>query len=150
MKTKKILYFLLIITSLSSCGTKKESYKSKNVEVDTIFNSNFSYNYSNDDYEDLEKLGKLIKKNADNISDIDIYKEKKESNLDSSIKYTIVNEAELRKDPIEDGDNIIEKIPANTKVELIKNLNVDGEKWSKISYNGNKGYVKRNFLKEIK
>lgn len=77
MKIKKILYFLLIITSLSSCGTKKESYKSKNVEVDTIFNSNFSYNYSNDDYEDLEKLGKLIKKNADNISDIDIDKEKK-------------------------------------------------------------------------
>ena len=50
---------------------------------------------------------------------------------------------------VEDEDNIIEKIPENTKVELFKNVNVDGKKWSKISYNGIMGYVKRNFLKEI-
>lgn len=149
MKFKKIICFLVILISLSSCGAKKEKYKSKNVEVNTIFDSNFSYNYSNDDDEELENLGRLIKDKANDISDTDIMKEKKGSNLEVSKNFTTKKEVEFRKNPFEDEDNIIEKIPENTKVEIIKNVSVDGKKWSKISYNGNKGYVKRSFLKEI-
>ncbi|MDU5503550.1 MAG: SH3 domain-containing protein [Anaerococcus vaginalis] len=145
MKIKKIICFLVILVSLSSCKAKKENYQSKNVKVDTIFDSDFSYDDTEE--EQVENLSKILKQGIDEIPNLD---DNKESNSKKGEKYTIVNEAELRKDPIEDGDNVIEKIPANTKVELIKNLNVDGEKWSKISYNGNKGYVKRNFLKEIK
>lgn len=142
MKIKKIICFLVILVSLSSCKAKKENYQSKDVKVDTIFDSDFSY----DDTEErqLESLSKMLKKGIDDIPDLD---DNKESNLKKGEKYTIANETELRKDPSEDENNVIEKIPANTKVELIKNLNVDGEKWSKISYNGNEGYVKRNSLK---
>ena len=150
MKLKKILCFLVIIISLSSCKAEKEKYKSKNLEVDTIFDSNFSYNYSNDDDEELENLGRLIKDKADDISDTDIMKEKNDSNLEVSKEFTTKKEIEFRKNPFEDEDNIIEKIPENTKVEVIKNVSVDGKKWSKISYNGNIGYVKRGFLKAIK
>lgn len=150
MKLKKILCFLVIIISLSSCKAEKEKYKSKNLEVDTIFDSNFSYNYSNDDDEELENLGRLIKDKADDISDTDIINEKKDSNLEVSKEFTTKKEIEFRKNPFEDEDNIIEKIPENTKVEVIKNVSVDGKKWSKISYNGNIGYVKRGFLKAIK
>lgn len=150
MKLKKILCFLVIIISLSSCKAEKEKYKSKNLEVDTIFDSNFSYNYSNDDDEELENLGRLIKDKADDISDTDIMKEKNDSNLEVSKEFTTKKEVEFRKKTFEDEDNIIEKIPENTKVEIIKNVSVDGKKWSKVSYNGNTGYVKRSFLKEIK
>ncbi|WP_236786062.1 SH3 domain-containing protein [Anaerococcus ihuae] len=146
MKFKKIICLLVILISLSSCKAKKEKYQSKNVEVDTIFDSDFSYD--NSEEEQLENLTKLLKQGIDEIPNVD-EKEKKDSNLEISKGFATKKDIEFRKDPLEDEDNIIGKIPKNTKVEIIKNVNVDGKKWSKISYNGNKGYVKRSFLKEI-
>lgn len=144
MKFKKIICFLVILISLSSCGAKKEKYQSKNVEVDTIFDSDFSYD--NTEEEQLENLSKMLKQGIDEIPNVDV-KEKKDSNLEVSKEFATKKDLEFRKDPFEDEDNIIGKIPEGTKVEVIKNINVDGKKWSKISYNGNTGYVKRNFLK---
>ena len=150
MKIKKIICLLVLLISLSSCKEEKENYQSKNVDVDTIFDSNFSYDYSDDEDEDLEKLTKLIKKSANELSSTEDIKEKGDSNLGMGKEFVISSKTDFRKEPFEDEDNIIGKIPENTKVELIKIVNVDGTKWSKISYNGNKGYVKRNSLKEIK
>ena len=150
MKIKKIICLLVLLISLSSCKEEKENYQSKNVDVDTIFDSDFSYDYSDDEDEDLEKLTKLIKKSANELSSTEDIKEKEDSNLGIGKEFVISSKTDFRKEPLEDEDNIIEKIPKNTKVELIKIVNVDGIKWSKISYNGNKGYVKRNSLKEIK
>lgn len=147
MKFKKIICLLVILISLSSCKAKKEKYQSKNVEVDTIFDSDFSY--YNTEEEQLENLSKILKQGIDEIPNLD-EKENKDSNLEVSKEFATKKDVEFRKSPFEDEDNLIEKIPENTKVELIKNVNVDGKKWSKISYNGNKGYVKRSFLKEIK
>lgn len=147
MKFKKIICLLVILISLSSCKAKKEKYQSKNVEVDTIFDSDFSYDDTEE--EQLENLSKMLKQGIDEIPNLD-EKEKKDSNLEISKEFATKKDIEFRKDPLEDEDNIIGKIPENTKVELIKNVNVDDEKWSKISYNGNKGYVKRSLLKEIK
>lgn len=147
MKFKKIICLLVILISLSSCKAKKEKYQSKNVEVDTIFDSDFSYDDTEE--EQIENLSKMLKQGIDEIPNLD-EKEKKDSNLEVSKEFAIKKDVEFRKEPFDDEDNIIEKIPENTKVELIKNVNVDGKKWSKISYNGNKGYVKRSFLKEIK
>ena len=144
MKFKKIICFLVILISLSSCGAKKEKYQSKNVEVDTIFDSDFSYD--NTEEEQLENLSKMLKQGIDEIPNVD-EKEKKDSNLEVSKEFATKKDLEFRKNPFEDEDNIIGKIPEGTKVEVIKNINVDGKKWSKISYNGNTGYVKRNFLK---
>lgn len=147
MKFKKIICFLVILISLSSCKAKKEKYQSKNVEVDTIFDSDFSYDDTEE--EQIENLSKMLKQGIDEIPNLD-EKEKKDSNLEVSKEFTTKKEIEFRKNPFEDEDNIIEKIPENTKVEVIKNVSVDGKKWSKISYNGNIGYVKRGFLKAIK
>lgn len=147
MKFKKIICFLMILISLSSCGAKKEKYQSKNVDVDTIFDSDFSYD--NTEEEQLEYLSKMLKQGIDEIPNID-EKEKKDSNLEVSKEFTTKKEIDFRKDPFEDEDNIIEKIPENTKVELIKSVNVDGIKWSKISFDGNIGYVRRNVLKNEK
>ncbi|MDU2830328.1 MAG: SH3 domain-containing protein [Anaerococcus sp.] len=147
MKFKKIICFLVILISLSSCKAKKEKYQSKNVEVDTIFDSDFSYDDTEE--EQIENLSKMLKQGIDEIPNLD-EKEKKDSNLEVSKEFTTKKEIEFRKNPFEDEDNIIEKIPENTKVEFIKNVSVDGKKWSKISYNGNTGYVKRSFLKAIK
>lgn len=147
MKFKKIICFLVILISLSSCKAKKEKYQSKNVEVDTIFDSDFSYDDTEE--EQIENLSKMLKQGIDEIPNID-EKEKKDSNLEISKEFATKKDLEFRKSPFEDEDNLIEKMPENTKVELIKNVNVDGKKWSKISYNGKKGYVKRSFLKEIK
>lgn len=147
MRFKKIICLLVILISLSSCKAKKEKYQSKNVEVDTIFDSDFSYDDTEE--EQIENLSKMLKQGIDEIPNLD-EKEKKDSNLEVSKEFAIKKDVEFRKEPFDDEDNIIEKIPENTKVELIKNVNVDGKKWSKISYNGNKGYVKRSFLKEIK
>ena len=147
MKLKKIICFLVILISLSSCGAKKEKYQSKNVDVDTIFDSDFSYD--NTEEEQLENLSKMLKQGIDEIPNVE-NKKNKDSNLEVSKNFTTKKEVEFRKNPFEDEDNIIEKIPENTKVELIKNVSVDGKKWSKISYNGNTGYVKRSFLKAIK
>lgn len=147
MKFKKIICFLVILISLSSCKAKEEKYHSKNVEVDTIFDSDFSYDDTEE--EQIENLSKMLKQGIDEIPNVD-EKEKKDSNLEVSKEFTTKKDIEFRKNPFEDEDNIIEKIPENTKVELIKNVTVDGKKWSKISFNGNKGYVKRSFLKEIK
>ena len=144
MKFKKIICFLVILISLSSCGAKKEKYQSKNVEVDTIFDSDFSYD--NTEEEQLENLSKMLKQGIDEIPNVD-EKEKKDSNLEVSKEFATKKDLEFRKNPFEDEDNIIGKIPEGTKVGVIKNINVDGKKWSKISYNGNTGYVKRNFLK---
>lgn len=144
MKFKKIICFLVILISLSSCGAKKEKYQSKNVEVDTIFDSDFSYD--NTEEEQLENLSKMLKQGIDEIPNVD-ENEKKDSNLEVSKEFATKKDLEFRKNPFEDEDNIIGKIPEGTKVEVIKNVNVDGKKWSKISYNGNTGYVKRNFLK---
>ena len=146
MKLKKIICFLVILISLSSCGAKKEKYQSKNVDVDTIFDSDFSYD--NTEEEQLENLSKMLKQGIDEMPNVE-NKKNKDSNLEVSKNITTKKEVEFRKNPFEDEDNIIEKIPENTKVELIKNVSVDGKKWSKISYNGNTGYVKRSFLKEI-
>ena len=147
MKLKKIICFLVILISLSSCGAKKEKYQSKNVDVDTIFDSDFSYDDTEE--EQIENLSKMLKQGIDEIPNLD-EKEKKDSNLEVSKEFTTKKEIEFRENPFEDEDNIIEKIPENTKVEVIKNVSVDGKKWSKISYNGNIGYVKRGFLKAIK
>lgn len=147
MKFKKIICFLMILISLSSCGAKKEKYQSKKVDVDTIFDSDFSYD--NTEEEQLEYLSKMLKQGIDEIPNID-EKEKKDSNLEVSKEFTTKKEIEFRKDPFEDEDNIIEKIPENTEVELIKSVNVDGIKWSKISFDGNIGYVRRNVLKNEK
>ena len=147
MKFKKIICFLMILISLSSCGAKKEKYQSKNVDVDTIFDSDFSYD--NTEEEQLEYLSKMLKQGIDEIPNID-EKEKKDSNLEVSKEFTTKKEIDFRKDPFEDEDNIIEKIPENTKVELIKSVDVDGIKWSKISFDGNIGYVRRNVLKNEK
>lgn len=147
MKFKKIICFLMILISLSSCGAKKEKYQSKNVDVDTIFDSDFSYD--NTEEEQLEYLSKMLKQGIDEIPNID-EKEKKDSNLEVSKEFTTKKEIEFRKDPFEDEDNIIEKIPENTEVELIKSVNVDGIKWSKISFDGKVGYVRRNVLKNEK
>lgn len=147
MKLKKIICFLVILISLSSCGAKKEKYQSKNVDVDTIFDSDFSYDDTEE--EQIENLSKMLKQGIDEIPNLD-EKEKKDSNLEVSKEFTTKKEIEFRKNPFEDEDNIIEKIPENTKVEVIKNVSVDGKKWSRISYNGNIGYVKRGFLKAIK
>lgn len=147
MKFKKIICFLMILISLSSCGAKKEKYQSKNVDVDTIFDSDFSYD--NTEEEQLEYLSKMLKQGIDEIPNID-EKEKKDSNLEVSKEFTTKKEIDFRKDPFEDEDNIIEKIPENTKVELIKSVNVDGIKWSKISFDGKVGYVRRNVLKNEK
>lgn len=147
MKFKKIICFLVILISLSSCKAKKEKYQSKNVEVDTIFDSDFSYDDTEE--EQIENLSKMLKQGIDEIPNID-EKEKKDSNLEVSKEFTTKKEIEFRKDPFEDEDNIIEKIPENTEVELIKSVNVDGIKWSKISFDGNIGYVRRNVLKNEK
>lgn len=147
MKFKKIICFLVILISLSSCKAKKEKYQSKNVEVDTIFDSDFSYDDTEE--EQIENLSKMLKQGIDEIPNID-EKEKKDSNLEVSKEFTTKKEIDFRKDPFEDEDNIIEKIPENTKVELIKSVNVDGIKWSKISFEGNIGYVRRNVLKNEK
>lgn len=144
MKLKKIICFLVILISLSSCGAKKEKYQSKNVDVDTIFDSDFSYD--NTEEEQLENLSKMLKQGIDEIPNVE-NKKNKDSNLEVSKNITTKKEVEFRKNPFEDEDNIIEKIPENTKVDLIKNVSVDGKKWSKISYNGNTGYVKRSYLK---
>lgn len=144
MKLKKIICFLVILISVSSCGAKKEKYQSKNVEVDTIFDSDFSYD--NTEEEQLENLSKMLKQGIDEIPNVD-EKEIKDSNLEVSKEFATKKDLEFRKNPFEDEDNIIEKIPEDTKVEVIKNINVDGKKWSKISYNGNTGYVRNDFLK---
>lgn len=147
MKLKKIICFLVILISLSSCGAKKEKYQSKNVDVDTIFDSDFSYD--NTEEEQLEYLSKMLKQGIDEIPNIED-KDKKGSNLEVSKEFTAKKDIDLRKDPFEDEDNIIEKIPENSKVKFIKNVNVDGKKWSKVTYNDNTGYVKRSYLKAIK
>lgn len=147
MKFKKIICFLVILISLSSCKAKKEKYQSKNVEVDTIFDSDFSYDDTEE--EQIENLSKMLKQGIDEIPNLD-EKEKKDSNLEVSKEFTTKKEIEFRKNPFEDEDNIIEKIPENTKIEIIKNVSVDGKKWSKITYKDNTGYVKRGFLKAIK
>lgn len=147
MKLKKIICFLVILISLSSCGAKKEKYQSKNVDVDTIFDSDFSYD--NTEEEQLEYLSKMLKQGIDEISNIED-KDKKSSNLEVSKEFTAKKDIDLRKDPFEDEDNVIEKIPENSKVKFIKNVNVDGTKWSKISFDGNIGYVRRNVLKNEK
>lgn len=147
MKFKNIICFLVILISLSSCKAKKEKYQSKNVEVDTIFDSDFSYDDTEE--EQIENLSKMLKQGIDEIPNLD-EKEKKDSNLEVSKEFATKKDVEFRKNPFEDEDNLIEKIPENTKVEVIKNVSVDGKKWSKISYNGNTGYVKRGFLKAIK
>lgn len=144
MKLKKIICFLVILISVSSCGAKKEKYQSKNVEVDTIFDSDFSYD--NTEEEQLDNLSKMLKQGIDEIPNVD-EKEIKDSNLEVSKEFATKKDLEFRKNPFEDEDNIIEKIPEDTKVEVIKNINVDGKKWSKISYNGNTGYVRNDFLK---
>lgn len=150
MKIKKIICLLVLLISLSSCKEEKENYQSKNVDVDTIFDSDFSYDYSDDEDEELEKLTKLIKKSANELSSTEDIKEKEDSNLGIGKEFVISSKTDFRKEPFEDEDNIIEKIPKNSKVNLIKNIKVDGQKWSKISFNGNIGYVRRNALKNEK
>lgn len=144
MKLKKIICFLVILISLSSCGAKKEKYQSRDVEVATIFDSDFSYD--NTEEEQLENLSKMLKQGIDEIPNVEV-NDNKDSNLEISKEFTTKKDTEFRKKPFEDEDNIIEKIPENTKVELIKNLSVEGKKWSKISYKGNTGYVEKNYLK---
>lgn len=147
MKIKKIICLIIILLGVSSCKAEQEKYKSKNIDVDTVFDSNFSYDDTEE--EQLENLSKMLKQGIDEIPNVD-EKENIDSNLENSKDFTTKSAVYFRKSPFEDEDNIIEKIPENTKVKLIKSVNVDGTKWSKISYNGNKGYVKRNSLKEIK
>ena len=132
MKIKKIICLLVLLISLSSCKEEKENYQSKNVDVDTIFDSDFSYDYSDDEDEELEKLTKLIKKSANELSSTEDIKEKEDSNLGIGKEFVISSKTDFR------------------KVNLIKNVKVDGQKWSKISFNGNIGYVRRNALKNEK
>ena len=96
MKLKKIICFLVILISLSSCGAKKEKYQSKNVEVDTIFDSDFSYD--NTEEEQLENLSKMLKQGIDEIPNVD-EKEKKDSNLEVSKEFTTKKDIEFRKNP---------------------------------------------------
>lgn len=159
MKIKKIILCFVFVFALSSCSNNKEEYKSKDVKVSTIYDSDFSDHIDIDDELEDDEFYKKLKEDLVKDYDSDVLSdpmeeyntgdELKEDNLDKNSGYETRNNVNLMKKPSNKESDFVITITKGSRVELIRNKEVDGIKWSEISYKGKKGYLRRDSLKKI-
>lgn len=100
-----------------------------------IFSINLSQSSVNQESTELINQKQTTSKTPDESTVVD--------NPTTMYVTNVKNSIYLRSEPVEDDKNIITTIPVGEQVVWIENTNII---FSKISYNGTNGYVKRDYL----
>lgn len=95
------------------------------------------------DEDSVKEVKENIKKNNN---------EKIESNpnarKDLTSKARTTSNVNLRESPTTDEDNFITSVPGGESVEILEEVESNGEAWTKISYDGYEGFVNSNFIEK--
>ncbi|MDY3006744.1 SH3 domain-containing protein [Anaerococcus porci] len=135
MNLKKVILSLFLIIILASCSKKEESYEKRDVKIDSVFDN---VNLSKEDKKDNEAK-EDVKENSNKVAE----------NQDKADESTVARtnaEVNLRESPTTKEDNFITSLPNNAEVNILEEVQANGEAWLKISYKGREGFVKSDFV----
>ncbi|MSS77690.1 SH3 domain-containing protein [Anaerococcus sp. WCA-380-WT-2B] len=135
MNLKKVILSLFLIIILASCSKKEESYEKRDVKIDSVFDN---VNLSKEDKKDNEAKEDL-KEDSNKVAE----------NQDKADESTVARtnaEVNLRESPTTKEDNFITSLPNNAEVNILEEVQANGEAWLKISYRGREGFVKSDFV----
>ncbi|NVF11545.1 SH3 domain-containing protein [Anaerococcus sp. AGMB00486] len=135
MNLKKVILSLFLIIILASCSKKEESYEKRDVKIDSVFDN---VNLSKEDKKDNEAKEDL-KEDSNKVAE----------NQDKADESTVARtnaEVNLRESPTTKEDNFITSLPNNAEVNILEEVQANGEAWLKISYKGREGFVKSDFV----
>lgn len=135
MNLKKVILSLFLIIILASCSKKEESYEKRDVKIDSVFDN---VNLSKEDKKDNEAK-EDVKEDSNKVAE----------NQDKADESTVARtnaEVNLRESPTTKEDNFITSLPNNAEVNILEEVQANGEAWLKISYKGREGFVKSDFV----
>lgn len=142
---KKLIIYVFIILCLVSCNRKQKEYKSRNVEIETVFDSSSNYSYSDKNQAiEYETNSQYEIYEDETNSQTEIYEDEANNQNEFYETSTVVN---LRETPTTQEDNYIKTIPENSQVDILESVDVEGELWYKISFDGDVGFIRSDLIR---
>lgn len=159
MRIRKFIYSALILFALTSCNKEEEHYESKNVKVDSVFDKADDSKESDADKEKSknEDKAKEEKKEENSADDKAENNNKAEDNDqqannkpdNNAKKYRVENGVNMRSEANTDADNIVAVIDPGTEITALEEIEQNGKTWIKLEYQGQTGFVVKEFLQEV-
>lgn len=153
MRIRKFIYSAMVLFALTSCNKEEEHYESKNVKVDSVFDKADDSKESDADKEkskneDKAKEEKKEEKPADNKAEDN--NQQANNNPDNNAKkYRVENGVNMRSEANTDADNIVAVIDPGTEITALEEIEQNGKTWIKLEYQGQTGFVVKEFLQEV-
>ncbi len=138
MKKIKVLMILALSFGLASCAN--DTYESKR-HPDANEESQVSQKAEDTNEENLDE-GNSEEENSDSPEE---ETENKTSDVMAGVDYQVEDIVNIRLDPTTDSEIVGEARPGD---EILVLLDKDG--WSRVSVNGQAGYIKSDLLKPVK
>ena len=159
MRIRKFIYSALILFALTSCNKEEEHYESKNVKVDSVFDKADDSKESDADKEKSKNEDKAKEeKKEENPADDKAENNNKAEDNDQQAnnkpgnnakKYSVENGVNMRSEANTDADNIVAVIDPGTEITALEEIEQNGKTWIKLEYQGQTGFVVKEFLQEV-
>lgn len=159
MRIRKFIYSALILFALTSCNKEEEHYESKNVKVDSVFDKADDSKESDADKdksknEDKAKEEKKEENPADDKAENNNKAEDNDQQANNNPgnnakKYRVENGVNMRSEANTDADNIVAVIDPGTEITALEEIEQNGKTWIKLDYQGQTGFVVKEFLQEV-
>lgn len=163
MKFRKILLSFLAIILLASCNKETEVYEKKDVKVDSVFDNIEKKEEDKPEEKKEEKAeDKKEEENQDNKEDQtednqnpetadtpDNTNDNNQANppADNYGRKQTTATVNMRSTPNADIDNLVESVPGDAYVTVVEEQNINGINWSKVTYQGQTGYIRSDLLR---
>lgn len=154
MRIRKFIYSAIILFALTSCNKEEEHYESKNVKVDSVFDKadDSKEPEADKDKSKNEDKAKEDKKEENPADDKKAEDDNQQGNKDpdnNTKKYRVENGVNMRSEANTDADNIIAVIDPGTEITALEEIEQNGKTWIKLDYQGQTGFVVKEFLQEV-
>lgn len=160
MNIRKIGLALLSLIVLASCNKEEETYEKRDVEVESVFDE-INNEESKEDKPEEEKPENKEEtqdnkedqtddnQNPETADTPDNTNDNNQSNppADNYGRKQTTATVNMRSTPNADIDNLVESVPGDAYVTVVEEQNINGINWSKVTYQGQTGYIRSDLLR---
>ena len=155
MKVKKLAALLILGIFLSSCQKEDDTYTSKDVKVDSVFdninkeNEAINVDTQKEGPNDQDKQDNKNNNENNNENNKDQAATNNPNNSQENLeKFVVVTTSNYRSEPNAEAENVIGTLNENTEVEKLEDVDSNGQAWTKIRFEGKEGYILSELIRK--
>lgn len=145
MKSKLIIVSLLFFISLSSCQKKEDTYVSKNLPIETVFDK------MNSDEKELSENSNQTSNNEEEKKDENQENNEENQNLNSENKtenqvLVTSQDINIRSTPEFSDDNVVQLLASGSEITVLEKNVGNDQQWARIQYQDQVYYISMQFI----